>query len=121
MLIGGLGADRLTGGTGADRFDFNSLAELGLTKTTWDTITDFKTSEGDKIDLRGVDANTALIGDQAFTFVGAASAFTGDATGKLRFDAVNHILYGSTDADTDAEFAIALAGVKILVSADFML
>ncbi|MCX7255588.1 MAG: type I secretion C-terminal target domain-containing protein, partial [Polaromonas sp.] len=121
ILTGGLGADQLTGGTGADRFDFNLLTETGLTSTTWDTITDFKTSEGDKIDLLGVDANTALTGDQAFTFLGSVSAFTGDATGKLRFDAVTHTLYGSTDADTAAEFAIVLTGVNSLSTTDFLL
>jgi Ca2+-binding RTX toxin-like protein len=121
VLTGGLGADKLTGGTGADRFDFNLLTEMGLTSTTWDTITDFKTSEGDKIDLLGVDANTALSGDQAFTFLGAVSAFTGDATGQLRFDAATHTLYGSTDADTAAEFAIVLTGVSSLASTDLVL
>ena len=121
VLIGGLGADQLTGGTGADKFVFNSLAEMGLTSTTRDTITDFKTSEGDKIDLQGVDANTALAGDQAFTFLGAVSAFTGDSTGKLRFDTATHILYGSTDADTAAEFAIVLTGVNSLSATDFIL
>ncbi len=121
VLTGGLGADKLTGGTGADRFDFNVLTELGLTSTTWDTVTDFKTSEGDKIDLQGVDANTALAGDQAFIFLGAVSTFTGDATGKLRFDAATHILYGSTDADTAAEFAIVLTGVSSLAGTDLVL
>ncbi|MCX7257375.1 MAG: Ig-like domain-containing protein, partial [Polaromonas sp.] len=121
VLTGGLGADQLTGGTGADKFVFSSLAEMGLTSTTWDTITDFKTSEGDKIDLLGVDANTALTGDQAFTFLGAVSAFTGDATGQLRFDVATHTLYGSTDADTAAEFAIVLTGVSSLASTDLVL
>jgi Ca2+-binding RTX toxin-like protein len=121
VLTGGLGADKLTGGTGADRFDFNVLTEMGLTSTTWDTITDFKTSEGDKIDLLGVDANTALTGDQAFTFLGAVSTFTGDSTGQLRFDAATHILYGSTDADTAAEFAIVLTGVSNLAGTDLVL
>jgi uncharacterized delta-60 repeat protein len=121
VLVGGLGADNLTGGTGADKFIFNSLAEMGSTSTTWDTITDFKTSEGDKIDLQGLDANTALAGHQAFTFIGTVSTFTGDATGQLRFDAATHILYGSTNADTAAEFAIVLTGVDSLASTDLVL
>jgi Ca2+-binding RTX toxin-like protein len=121
VLAGELGADKLTGGAGADHFDFNGLAELGLTSTTWDTITDFKTTEADKIDLQGVDANTALAGDQAFSYLGMVAAFTGDATGKLRFDATAHILYGSTDADTAAEFAIVLTGVSSLSATDFVL
>ena len=121
VLTGGLGADKLTGGSGTDRFDFNTLAELGLTSTMRDTITDFKTSEGDKIDLLGVDANAALAGNQAFSFLGAVSAFTGNATAQLRFDAAAHILYGSTDADTAAEFAIALTGVSSLSGTDLVL
>jgi Ca2+-binding RTX toxin-like protein len=120
-LTGGLGADRLAGGTGADRFDFNALSELGLASTTRDTITDFKTSEADKIDPLGVDADTALAGDQTFSFLGAVSTFTGDSTGKLRFDAAAHVLYGSTDADTAAEFAIVLTGVTSLSAADLVL
>ena len=88
---------------------------------SWDNILDFKASEGDKIDLLGVDANTALAGDQAFTFLGAISAFTGDASGKLRFDAAAQRLYGSTDADTAAEFAIALTGVSSLSVTNFVL
>ena len=103
----------MDGGTGADRFDFNALTEMGLSSTTWD--------EGDKIDLLGVDANPVLAGDQAFSFLGAVSTFTDDATGKLRFDAVNHILYGSTNADTVAEFAIVLTGVNSLSAAYFAL
>ena len=94
---------------------------MGLTSTTRDTITDFKTSEGDKIDLQGLDANTALAGHQAFTFIGTVSTFTGDATGQLRFDAASHILYGSTNADTAAEFAIVLTGVDSLASTDLVL
>jgi hypothetical protein len=62
-----------------------------------------------------------LAGDQAFTFLGAVSAFTGDSTGKLRFDTATHILYGSTDADTAAEFAIVLTGVNSLSATDFIL
>ena len=120
-LSGGAGNDILTGGLGADRFYFNALDEMGLSSTTRDTIVDFKTSEGDKIDLLGVDANTALIGNQAFTYLGGISAFTGDATGQLRFDATANILYGSTDLDTDAEFAIVLTGVNSLATTDFVL
>ena len=68
-----------------------------------------------------MDANTALAGDQAFKFLGTVSAFTGNATGQPRVDALHHILYGSTDADTAAEFAIVLTGVSSLSAADFML
>jgi Ca2+-binding RTX toxin-like protein len=50
-LFGGPGNDKLTGGTGADNFVFNQ-ASFGA-----DMITDFHISEGDKIDLRGLNLN----------------------------------------------------------------
>lgn len=44
-LVGEKGKDRLTGGADADRFIFNSL------KQGFDIITDFKTSQGDRIEI----------------------------------------------------------------------
>jgi hypothetical protein len=85
---------------------------------TRDTITDFKHSEGDKIDLSLIDTGSTLAEDQAFTFIGT-DAFS--ATGQLRFDAKTKILYGSTDADNQPEFSILLSGVKSLTIADFVL
>jgi hypothetical protein len=43
------------------------------------------------------------------------------AAGQLMYDSVHHILYGNTDADTSAEFAIALNGVTSLSGVDFVL
>ena len=119
-LTGSAGADTLTGDDGADIFDFNALSELGLGSGTWDVITDFATGT-DRIDLSTMDANAVLAGDQAFSFIGASAFSTTDATAQLHFDAVNHILYGSTNADASAEFAIVLTGVNSLTSSDFML
>jgi hypothetical protein len=120
-LIGGLGADTLTGGKGADTFKYTNVKDSGTTAKTRDTITDFKHSEGDKIDLSAIDANDKLSGDQAFTFIGTKAFSKTDATGQLRFDATAHILYGSTNADTTPEFSIQLNGVKSLVVGDFIL
>ncbi|MEI6747184.1 MAG: type I secretion C-terminal target domain-containing protein, partial [Methylococcaceae bacterium] len=120
-LIGGLGADRLTGGKGADIFKYASLKDSGTTAKTRDTITDFKHSEKDKIDLSAIDANEKLAGDQAFTFIGSVAFNKTNASGQLRFDATSKILYGSTDADTTPEFSIQLSGVKSLVIGDFIL
>ena len=121
VLTGALGKDILTGGLGSDTFDFNSIAETGNTAATADTIADFKSSEGDKIDLSGIDANLTMAGDQAFTFIGTAAFSSTDATGQLRFDATNHILYGSTGNDNVADFAIRLTGVNTLSVSDFYL
>lgn len=116
-LIGGAGKDVLTGGLGNDIFDFNALSEMGITSTTWDVITDF--AKGDRIDLSTLDANTATAANDAFigTLIGATAAFT--TAGQLKFAA--GVLYGNTDADGDAEFAIQLTGVNTLVAADFIL
>lgn len=119
-LIGGAGTDKLTGGLGADTFKFISVSDSGITAKTRDTITDFKSTQNDKIDLSGIDANSVLAGDQAFTFINNA-AFSADATGQLRFDSKTGILYGSTNADTNAEFSILLSGVKSLTIGDFIL
>jgi Ca2+-binding RTX toxin-like protein len=122
LLIGGLGQDLLTGGAGSDTFDFNALDETGLTNTTWDVISDFVHGM-DKIDLAMLDADTALAGDQAFTDPVLGGTFSGvfASPGDLYFDTVAHVLYGNTDADTAAEFAIQLVGVATLTAADLFL
>ena len=116
VLVGGAGKDSLTGGAGNDIFDFNALSELGLSSTSRDVITDF-TVGLDKIDLSTIDANTSLAGDQAFAFV---SSFTATA-GQVRYS--GGIVYLNTDADTAAEFEIALMGVvpASLTAAAFVL
>jgi Ca2+-binding RTX toxin-like protein len=54
-IRGGRGADFMTGGTGADKFVFDDL-ELGRVNKPNDFITDFKSSQKDKIDLHLIDA-----------------------------------------------------------------
>lgn len=114
-LKAGTGVDQLTGGTGNDVFDFNALNELSLGNNR-DVITDLKA--GDRIDLADIDAKTASAANDAFTFIGTKTAFTGDASGLLRFS--NGTLYGSTDADTAAEFEIRLTGVTALTAASLV-
>lgn len=116
-LIGGLGADQLQGHKGADVFKFNDIKESGITAKTRDMITDFKTSDSDKIDLSAIDANLKIKGDQAFSFVGNAN-FTKIA-GKLHV--VNGLLECDTNGDAKADFSIQLNGVKSLDAADLIL
>jgi Ca2+-binding RTX toxin-like protein len=85
ILIGGLSGDLLYGGTGADVFKYLSKAE-----SNGDQIWDFSQSEGDKINLSGIDANELLSGDQAFTFIGNAP-FSG-AAGEVRYE-----VFGGTE------------------------
>src|SRR3990172_929921 len=81
-LIGGTGRDFLAGGNGRDRFDFNSITESRV-GSQHDTIKEFHHSQGDRIDLGGLDANNTLVGNQAFSFIGSA-AFSNTA-GELRY------------------------------------
>ena len=69
-LLGGFGADRLVGGQGADRFVFTRDDESDPGSGHRDVITDFSHAQGDRIDVSGVDAVAATIGDEAFAFLG---------------------------------------------------
>ncbi len=115
-LIGGAGTDNLTGGTGADTYAFGALSDMGVGAAR-DVINGFKTTELDKLDLTGLDANPLTATHDAFTFIGSNAFDTTNATGQLRF--VDGILYGSTNADATAEFELALVGVKELHASDF--
>jgi serralysin len=113
-LVGGAGADRLIGGSGADVFIFETAAHSS--SSLRDSIEDF-TSGLDHIDLRTVDANTDLTGNQAFSFIGN-KASTGNA-GELNFE--NGVVSGYINGDTIADFQINVASVSVLVESDFFL
>jgi Ca2+-binding RTX toxin-like protein len=122
-LSGGLGADTLTGGSGSDVFKFNNIKETGITSKTSDTITDFKSSEGDKINLSDIDANTNRAGNQSFLKFDIGAKFSGEftSTGQLFFDTTTQILWGNVDTKAGADFSIKLSGVSSLVIDDFVL
>ena len=117
---GGAGTDDLYGGSGADRFIWDDGEFGGMSRTTADYIGDFHHSEGDKIDLRLVDA-VAGGADDAFTWIGTA-AFSGVA-GQLRylFAGGDTFIQGDTNGDGKADFLIFLEGSHSLVSGDLLL
>jgi Ca2+-binding RTX toxin-like protein len=120
-LIGGAGKDTLTGGTGSDYFDFNIITESGITASTRDVIKDFSKSQGDKIDLRTIDAKSGGTSNDAFGFVSKAPSIDGTASnGKLWY--ANGVLYGSTDNDKAAEFSIqvTLTGISAFNATDYI-
>jgi Ca2+-binding RTX toxin-like protein len=117
-LDGGRGVDNMNGGAGKDLFDFNKVTDTGTRLAKSDVISGF-VSGTDRIDLSTIDANTAVAGNQAFTFIGAAAFSGSNATGQVRFQ--DGVLYGSTDADTAVEFMVRLTGVATLTAADLLL
>ena len=74
-----------------------------------DTITDFR-NRRDKIDLRNIDANTGLDGNQKFSYI-RGDEFTGMA-GQLHF--ANNVLEADVNGDGNSDFAVLLEGVNRL-------
>lgn len=67
--------------------------------------------------LSAIDANTLLLGNQAFTFIGN-SAF-GHISGQLQLS--SGVLSGDVNGDALADFHIELIGVNALQPSDFVL
>ncbi|WP_275790930.1 M10 family metallopeptidase [Pararhizobium gei] len=120
-LEGGQGTDRLAGEAGADIFVFRSAADSTVATTGRDTILDFLGSQGDRIYLAGIDANTTTTGNQGFNFI-AKAAFTGKA-GELRYStgASDSYIYADVNGDKRADFAIHLDDAVTLQKGYFFL
>ena len=120
-LEGGLGRDILTGGAGADSFVFTRLADSTPAAAGRDVITDFTRSQGDRIDLSAIDANTTLAGNQAFAFIGS-DRFSKTA-GELRIHqtATSTLVQADVDGDGRADFAIQIDRPIALIAGDFIL
>lgn len=112
-LTGGVGENMLIGGSGADTFVFNATS-FGAR----DTITDFVVGV-DKIDLSEIDADLALVGDQAF-HLGATSGHAGDVV--IAYGGgVQTSLWLYVDDDAVADVVIVMDGNLALTGADFVL
>ncbi|MDF8333303.1 calcium-binding protein [Novosphingobium cyanobacteriorum] len=131
VLQGGTGFDQMNGGSGVDTFRFTNFADFGAYNPSnafaADFIRDFAHNDGDLIDLRSLDANSTMGGNQDFTFIGTA-AFHAGTPGEVRVQQVNPnspFLWQvqlSTDSDNGVEYAfvmIAFNGAP--VAADFVL
>lgn len=120
-VTGGRGADKLYGGSEADYFVFVSTKDSTVAKSGRDTIFDFSSRQKDKIDLLAIDANTKKSGNQAFKFIGSQD-FQKKA-GELQWDKVKGgvYVYGDTNGDGKADFAIFLKGLSKISKGDFFL
>lgn len=118
VLTGGRGNDVLTGRGGADIFTPAETPHSPL-GSSWevDTITDFSRIQGDKIDLRPIDADgNDANGDTAFTLV-PGGVFTG-----MGHEAILRVTGGGTDVLLDlngngqAEIVIKVQGIALIAS-----
>lgn len=120
-LLGGEGADRLNGGLGADSMAGGAGDDifrlLSAVEADGDVITDFNVADGDRLDLRAIDANQLSADDQAFTWIGDMG-FSGVA-GELRF--ADGLLEGDVNGDGMADFQIGLNGLASLTPASLWL
>lgn len=119
ILIGGTGRDVMTGGAATDRFDFNSLAESGLTGATRDRITDF-VHLTDDLDLATIDAKAGMAGNNTFTFRGTL-AFNAEGQVRVVQSGAHTIVQLNTAGSSGAEMTIQLDNVTAagLTPADF--
>ncbi|MCR5877501.1 M10 family metallopeptidase C-terminal domain-containing protein [Phenylobacterium sp. J367] len=139
ILVGGDGVDVLVGGAGADTFvgELDTVLASGKKgPLSVDVIVDFL-SGTDIIDLRGIDADSSLSGDQAFALInGANPKGIGElsirtfgnlnaAENALGFDidapSSGHVtvILGNVDGG-DPDFALILLGTKTVVAGDFL-
>ena len=124
-LIGGAGKDVLTGGTEADVFVFNR-GDTTLNTSSYDRITDFKASEGDRIDLDFLNGSLAAA-DYAEKAI-ATNVFADALAAANTTAGVNHVTFvaGTTDgwifydANGDGAFdqSVQLVGVNTLAGVD---
>jgi Ca2+-binding RTX toxin-like protein len=107
-LTGGADADILTGGEGADVFVFSALSHSR--SGTADLITDF-VSGVDDLDLTALDANTKVLGNQAFGWGG---------TGIGQLSVRDGHLVADVNGDGRMDFDLDLRGA-LITSADILL
>lgn len=128
LLNGGKGRDDLYGGAGADTFQWRGVTEfarVGSGLYSRDVIYDFSRTEGDRIDIRTLDANRSLSGNQEFTFIGS-DAFGTNTPGQVQVVATSNSqvwlvnLNYDNDSAADVSFTVvSFTGAPI--ASDFLL
>ena len=118
-FFGGAGRDVMTGSGGRDGFSFVSASDSAVGSQR-DVITDFD-GRFDVINLRVIDANENIGGNQVFDYIGGAG-FSGTA-GEVRIAdlGADVIVSGDTDGDGRADFEIMVLGTGTMEANDFLL
>lgn len=119
-LNGGLGIDELSGGKGADVFVVDGFV-LGAGLANRDEIAGF-VQGSDSIDLSALDANTTVVGNDAFDFI-EADAFSAAGQVRAEVDGVAGTTTIEADMNGDgvADVVLVLDTVVTLTLADFVL
>lgn len=117
ILAGGADRDDLTGGAGADTFQYALVSDS--TVTVQDKINDFSVSEGDKIDLSQIDANTAAVGNNAFVIVSGFSGVAGQLL--LTLNEGGYLVQGDINGDRLVDFQIDVKTDDVLSATNFLL
>ncbi len=116
-MLAGAGSDGLWGGLGADTFVFKAIADSAISGP--DIIWDFSHAEADKIDLRSIDANSVMKGNQAFTLATSFSHKSGELV--IATEGDHYLVQGDVNGDGVADFVIALHSATSLWAGDFLL
>ena len=121
VLEAGRGFDEMTGRGGGDRFVFRSVQDAPVDAEATDLIMDYTAAQGDRIDLRLIDAQSGVAGNQAFSFIGAA-AFSG-RQGQLRAERLQDGILLELDVNGDgrADMHIGLVNVAAINAGAFLL
>jgi hypothetical protein len=119
-LIGKGGADVLLGQAGADRFIYQSVADSPGKKAR-DFISDFQQKEGDRLDLKAIDAKAGSKKNDNFIFIGEAD-FSG-RKGELRYKSSDDksFIYGDVNGDGRGDLIISFGGKIEFAKGDFIL
>lgn len=121
VLIGGKGTDLLHGGAGHDIYVFKSVGESKVGEGKRDIINaDEQEFRLDKIDLRAIDANTKLEGNQDFKFIGTEDFSS--TPGELRYWHTENrtIVEGDVNGNGLADFQIEITDfIEILNRSSF--
>jgi Ca2+-binding RTX toxin-like protein len=120
VLHGGVngiaGPDQLFGGSGADRFMWNAVAEIG----GYDIIGDFNPLEADVIDVSTIDANETMSGRQHFVFLGDIGG-AAPGPGQISWNPGSPTLVFDNDADPEPDGFIHVMGGATPNASWFML